>query len=78
MSVLETLANKSGYVEIEPLELTADRPNALGRYDGDLVKIGLQEEVRGEGSDQELHVFTSGPYRVFWNKPNDKVRVEEK
>lgn len=72
------MQTKSGYVDIEPLERLEGRENTLGTYDGDPVKVGVREEVRGEGSDQELHVFISGLYRVFWNKPHDKVRVEEK
>lgn len=77
MSVLEEIENKSWYVEIEPLELTADQPNSIGYYGGDLVRVGDKDEVRGEGSHQELHVFITGQYRVFWNKPNNKVRVEK-
>lgn len=80
MHVLETLSNKSGFVEIEPLELTADRPNSIGYYEGDPVRIGVQhkQEVRGKGSHQEVRVFTSGPYQVEWKIHQDKVRVEEK
>lgn len=80
MSVLETLANKSGFVEIEPLERLEDRHTTLGFYEGDPVKIGVQHknEIRGEGSYQEVRVFTSGTYRVEWKIHQDKVRVEEK
>ena len=80
MSVLKKLANKSGFVEIEPLERLEDRHATLGFYEEDPVKIGVEheKEARCEGSDQEVRVFTSGSYRVEWKIHHDKVRVEEK
>lgn len=66
-SVYEQLASKRGYVELEWDKLKArTRKRYLGEYDGKEVSAGILVEVRGEGTNQELKIFRTGPYRLYY------------
>ena len=66
-SILNELEGE-GWIKIDPPELTNANRNLIGYYDNEPIKVGFGEEVRGQGTNQEVTIYRSGPYKVWHNK----------